>query len=246
MWGCIDVKPERINFDIVPIFNQSANQMIWHDFADIEMACDIILYNYNYDDSDKKRIIDSHKYEWKHCKYNFAFGAFHNDKMIGFINGFSSDSSDMFLRNLYVLPQYNGMGIGGMLLRCAEKTSYLVANNMDVRALAGAVSFYEKNGFTNYDGRSLSKELNQSRVDVIPVFEWKKLMHVKLGFNIDKELLKQNKYQPKFVYVGPNREVEAVGVKTVDNENVIWVNPKKLGMADFYQKILLRELSKSK
>ena len=231
---------------IIPIFNQISDPTIWADFARIETSCRTKICGYQHDTEYESSIFGIHKKEWQHYNYNFAFGAFHDGKMVGFSNGFLSGKTDVFLRNLYVLPEYNGMGIGKRLLRCGEQTAYLFADVLDVRSLSGAVSFYEQNGFVNYDGRSLSKELKKSTIGVIPVFEWKKFLHAKIKFGVDKELLRQNKYQPKFIYVNPDSEIEAVGLQTQDKENVFWVNQNKPCMADFYKKQILRELSKTK
>ena len=238
---------QKIKFEIRPIFDQKADDAIWHDFTHIGMTCEKVKYDYRLDDKDAERVLACHKDEWGRYKTKYAFGAYHDGKMIGFIKGFLLDKYDMYIRNLYVLPQYNGMGIGKVLLKSAEGSAYPFALNMNIISLPGAVTFYLQNGYRNYDNRSLDKSLNKPVTGVVPVFKWQHFVHTKLNFGVDKQLLKMNEKQPKFIYVGPNSEIEAVGLKTVEGENVIWVNPNKCKeMTDFYSKVILLALSKTK
>ena len=115
---------------IVPIFNQMASPKIWHDFTRLEMLCDTVICGYDSDNTDKVRIMNSHKYNWTHEIRNFAFAAYDGNIMVGFANGFKEDNSEVCLRNLYVNPSYNGMGIGIELLKQSERAGALLAGNM--------------------------------------------------------------------------------------------------------------------
>ena len=232
---------------IVPIFNQMKNPKIWTDFTRLEMLCDTVKYGYSVDNSDKKRIYDGHVNDWKNEKYNFAFAAYDDKIMVGFVNGFIENRSEMYLRNLYVNPQYNGIGIGKRLLEQSERAANLIVSNMSVRSLSGAVSFYADCGYETPDDRYMLKKLPHSLIGVVPVFKTMLGgMRAKIKAPYDKKILRQCKNQPIFVYVTPDREIDAVAVQTPDKEITIWTNEHNRGMADFYRKQLLRAFEKIK
>ena len=236
---------ERINFEIVPIFNQMAKPSLWHDFTELEMKCDAEKYNYNVDNTDRDRIFKGHMYDWKNCKCNMAFAAYYENRIIGFSTAYKEDKSEMYLRNLYVSPQYEGMGIGKALLEKTEKAAALVGRRMSVISLAGALSFYESRGYTNFDDRVMNKKLPTFLVGVIPVFQWSKSLSVTMKVDVDHSLLVRNWAQPIFVYVSPVRAVMAVGLHTKEGENIIWANDEDgREMTVFYKSQLLQALSK--
>ena len=237
----------RQNIRIVPIFNQAANPKIWSDFTRLEMLCDTVKYGYQSDDSDKKRIYEGHMDNWIYKRYNFAFAAYDENIMVGFANGFLENRSEMYLRNLYVNPQYNGIGIGKRLLEQSERVANLVVSNMSVISLNGAVSFYETCGYENPDNRYMLKKLPQNLIGVVPVF--KTLlggMRAKVKAPYDRKLVRQCKNQPIFVYVTPDREIDGVAVRTPDKEIKIWINERNRGMIDFYKKQLMQAFEKVK
>ena len=239
------MEDKKINFEIKPIFNQ--NDSIWCDFMRIEMTCESVKYGYKLNAEDERRIMFSHRQEWNRGKYNYAFGAYIDGEMVGFVNGYLLDRNTMYLRNLYVLPEFNGNGAGRQLLNNAEKTSLLVSREMDVVSLSGAATFYATNGYRICDGRSMYKDLPTSAVGVIPLFEWHTSRRAKLNFDVDRKLLRKEIHQPKFVYVNPNQEIEAVALRTHENEDIVWTNPNKAkAMADFYQNIMKNTLAKLK
>ena len=232
---------------VVPIFDQMANPKIWSDFTRLEMLCDTVKYGYPVDDSDRNRIFKGHMDDWKHERNNFAFAAYDDKIMVGFVTGYREDKSTMYLRNLYVNPQYNGMGIGKKLLAQSERASNLIVPNMSVVSLNGAVGFYENFGYQTTDNRCLAKKISQNMVGVVPVF--KTLlggMRAKMRVDYDKTLVRQCVHQPIFVYVTYEGEIDAVAIRTPDKEIKIWTNEKKRGMADFYKKQLLRAFEKVK
>ena len=235
----------KIDFRIVPVFNQSADARTWHDFTEIEMKCDAEKYYYQVDDRDRSRIFKGHMYDWKHNNHNIAFAAYYGEQMVGFASGYKQQDSSFYLRNLYVDPQYNGIGIGRQLLDKTEQASGLFAGKVELVSLNGAVSFYESRGYENIDSRNMNKKLQKISVGVVPVFKWHKKMRAKLNVDVDHTLLQHYKYQPIFVYVSYGREIDGVALRLPDGQDVVWVNKNKgQSMADFYNQQLLKALSR--
>jgi GNAT superfamily N-acetyltransferase len=235
----------KIDFEIVPIFNQSANPRTWHDFTELEMKCDAEKYFYKVDDKDRNRIFKGHMCDWQKCKYNIAFAAYNGEQMLGFSTAYKESNSAVYLRNLYVDPKYNGIGIGRQLLDKTEKAAALIASSVNVIALAGALSFYESRGYISFDNRSLYKDVPKVSIGVVPVFQWYNKMRATPNVDVDKTLLQNCKYQPIFVYIGADSKIEGVAVRSQNGENVVWVNEHKGSqMAQFYNQQLLKALSK--
>ena len=228
---------------IIPVFDQR-QRGIWRDFTRIEMLCDREKYRCNMNTEDENRIYYGHILNWTGQKNNFAFAAYDGVKMIGFASGYLANSSDMYLQNLYVEPKYNGMGIGGHLLEHAENCANLVAKNMTLISLNGAISFYKQHGYINYDNRNMLKKLPLQILGTIPVFKPMGRLNAKIKTEFDKAVVKECKNRPVFVYVSQNREIDGIAVKTKSGENKIWLNGAKRSMHDFYQKQLLRALEK--
>lgn len=233
------------NIQIKPIFNQT--EPIWQEFTRIELLCDSVKYGLNCDEQDYQRIMSSHEIEWKLEKKNFAFAAYDESKMVGFTNGFLLKKGDMYLRNLYVEPEYNGMGIGSKLLKLAENEAILHKPAISGVALDQAVSFYLQKGYVNYDIRYVLKELSKIPVGVVPLFgAYVTSMRLKNKVSYDKTVLKKCKNQPAFIYVNPVKEIDAIAVLTPENEKIIWVNDKKPEYFNLYKRELSRALDKSR
>lgn len=213
---------KKIDFEIVPIFNQ--HDEIWHDFLYIEMMCDKSM-GYNYNAYDKHSVLSNHEKDWKNNDYNFAFAAYRKTEMIGFAKGFLDVAETTYLDNLYVLPKYQGIGIGSELLTQVEKTSALISNCLSLMPLNSAVNFYKHNGYGwgDYCG-DMGKYLSCFSDSVVPVFQWKKQkFQVKFSVKVDSNLLKQNKYQPVFAYINEFGKVDGVALRTKSGENKFWI-----------------------
>lgn len=233
-------KPE---ITIVPVFDQSKGD-VWSEFTRIEMLCDKITCGYKVGAKDKKRIYDQHVFEWKYEPYNFAFAAYDGDKMVGFASGYRETRQDMYLHNLYVEPEYNGLGIGKNLLAQSERAAALVTDNMTLMSLSGALKFYEHCGYGIHDRRNCEKGLSKEIIGVVPVFKSTGWLRVKNKTDFDKSFFARYKYAPVFAYVSLGREMDAIAARTPDGEIQMWANEKKRGMKDFYEKQLLRALVK--
>ena len=214
---------KNLNFEIVPIFNQTGP--VWNEFARIESACDKVLgYSVNKDDTN--RMIKNYMRDWYENKYNFAFGAYYNQTMIGFTKGFMGDEfHEVYLSNLYVLPKYQKKGVGTKLLKTAERASSIVADRISLIPLIGACGFYEiKNGYENRYGDQI-KDLSPFVSGIMPVFQWiKRDFNVAFNIKADGKLLRHNKHQPIFMYLNDYGAVDGVALQTKTGENKIWTD----------------------
>lgn len=234
-----NMQNNNFDFKIVPIFNQTIGT-VWTDFINIEAMCDKKVYKIHTGETGKKRILGIYKCNLHDYKHNFAFAAYRGKKMVGFTQGYVDTPYETYLEHLYVSPRYHKYGIGTQLLKTAEQMSSLIAIKIKLTALNEAVGFYEKNGY-NHVGY-MEKELTPVVNSVVPVFQWvKKDFNVKFNLPVDTMFLKQNKYQPVFVYVNEYARIDGVGVKTVDNEKKVWTNNN-----DIVRMELLNALGKTK
>ncbi|MBO4745528.1 MAG: GNAT family N-acetyltransferase [Alphaproteobacteria bacterium] len=176
----------------------------------------------------------------------FAFAAYVGDEMVGFTTG-SLNGANMFTRSLYVLPQYQGCGIGSSLLNSAENAASLVSPKMELFSLAGAVSFYQNRGYKNTVvlGRVMKIKKLSNATGVQPVFKWCDKLQSKLNLKFDANLLQKNKHQPIFVYVNDQQKIDGIAVQTPNGEQQIKVNPKAKISSPIYTQKLSDALSRS-
>jgi len=245
------IKNKKISFDVVPVFDQVADSNLWFNFAKIETKCNTEKYNYHFDRYVKSRIRKEHEYSWEHFKNNIAFVAYHSNKMLGFATAYKIGDKKMYLRDLYVDPKYNGMGIGKSLLDKTERAASLVADSMEIVSLEGAISFYKEQGYSHpedcedKESRGLVKTLSKPVVGAVPVFKWQRKFLAKMNINVDNALLVGCKHLPIFAYLSINREIDGVAVRLPDGEKLVWVNEKNgAPMIPFYKNELLRAISR--
>ncbi len=238
---------QKLDFNIVPIFNQTAPG-VWNDFIRIEAVCDTELYKLSYP---TEPIIQSRLRAYKGAchenKHNFAFGAYSNGQMIGFSQGRLYQENEMYLDRLYVLPKYHRCGVGTQLLKAVEQTSALIATKIKFIALEEAASFYEqKHGYQQF--AYMEKNLSPTANSIVPIFQWiKKDFNIKIDIHVNTMALKQSKYQPIFVHINENREIDAVTTRTKDGTNKIWANYNiPLSQSKPYRDELLKTLEKIK
>ena len=210
---------KKIDFQIIPIFNQAA-EPIWHDFVAIERACDVAM---DYE-TNTESILKNYAHDWRHSKYPFGFGAYDGDKMIGLAVGYGYDGlTEAHLNSLYILPEYHRHGIGTLLLKEAEKTSTMIAKNLDLLPLWNAIPFYETNKY-NKSSYGMEKELSPVKNDIVPVFQWiPRSFQYKFNVVADGYVLRKNKHQPLFVYINKNKQIDGIALRTKAGENKIWL-----------------------
>lgn len=159
---------------------------------------------------------------WGKQKNVFAFAAYKATEIIGFTTGFL-DENNMRTSSLYVMPEYQCMGVGSNLLTTAENAAGLIAPNMQLFSLEGAVTFYKDRGYENtlVHGRVLkTKKLPQTVAGVVPVFQWSDRLNAKLNIKVDDALL-QGKYQPIFVYVNGEQKIDGVATRLSNGKDYV-------------------------
>lgn len=209
------------DINLVPIFDQSKNG-IWGDFLRIRdeatySVCGYSMSSYDYDNGMKE-----YEYAWKNRSFNFSFGAYDNDKMVGFIQGDCINNISS-IRCLYVLPDYMNRKIGSRLLRMAEKVSVFGAKTLDLISLPSAQKFYERYEyvalpimqFSNHYRKQITNKIKPTN-SVVPVFKVTKEIN-KVCSNIlkryDKEFdvsIANIKHLPMFVYVDAFSGIQAI------------------------------------
>lgn len=160
------------NIKIVPIFDQSAPG-VWDDFADIRKAARFRKNVQIYVDIPACEFINEFVDSWKRYKNHFAFGAYDNGEMVGFVRGHMLRHSG-YLDGMYILPEYQSLGIGSRLLVKGEDAIKMFSKRAELVARHSAISFYNERGYTaltGYGVLSREKELKPRRsVSVQPLF----------------------------------------------------------------------------
>lgn len=206
------------NVQILPIFNQTAPG-VWDDFLRIRVA--VMKYNYDHelDNVSLNNALTELANNWKTKAWNFAFGAYDNNKMIGYICGHADKKDNgqtVYFDHLYVMPEYQKQHIGKQLLNAAESASALHARQSELISLGNAYGFYAKNGYVSYTGTNVyNKSLkNIGKCQVIPVFYCKPkiLGSIKDMISNTKSKIKSanTEHKPMFVYKDINLKTTGV------------------------------------
>lgn len=223
--------PIKVDYVVVkPIFNQ-AEPMIWENFADIEMSARA-EYGHMFMDGAFANLWHTHHDDWEQLEGNIAFGAYNGEEMVGFIKGFLVDKGEYKLDSLFIKPEFKRQGIGRRLLVAFENAVSLSASYIQGISYDGAREFYKKQKYTVIGGKNdnprFDKRLAKTNKGVIPVFGKWKSSNFRAKLNkvpVDVKLLRQDSNQPVFVNVNGNQEIDVVGLRTKQGENIIWVSP---------------------
>ena len=203
---------------IFPIFNQSA-PMVWDDFMHIRTITRKQNYNIETTQKDFDETMTEFKENWTKPVQNFAFAAYDNDKMIGFISGIYEIKLAKIM-HLYVLPQYQGQHIGKRLLSAAETAISVDADTSDLISMGNSNKFYEKNGYysetkTNHYKKSLK---NSGHCSVAPSFRCMPTLIKKFEKISGKPKQSYNRKKinhertPVFIYRDVDSNVTAFGI----------------------------------
>ena len=215
-------------FEIVPIFHPS--EELCQIFANIDISCSMDTKRANalFRDLDKD-YFDM----WKKEKNVFTFVARYEKQIIGFTNGYIDTDNTMYLNGLYVEPTYHYCGIGSKLLKKAEFATSIIRPTLKLMPLKTAESFYQQYKYGWSADCHMVKKLPKPINGVVPVFEWCDELQAKLSFKVDNALLKSYKYQPMFVYVGKNNQIDGVAVGLPDGKQEIMLNEKLKSLAKY-------------
>ena len=214
------------NIQIFPIFNQAA-PMVWDDFMRIRTLTRQQVYHIETSPQDYKDTMAEFQEYWQKPSKNFAFGAYDNDNMIGFISGTLFDAGIATILHLYVLPQYQGKHIGAQLLKSAESAISVDRNNVELVSMTKAETFYKKYGYISYNK---TNRYNKSVKDcghcaVAPVFRCTAKIVKKMAEISGQPVETFNKKTiiprrtPVFIYRNEKSEITAFGICS-DNAQV--------------------------
>lgn len=230
----------------IPIFNQNRDGVL-DSFVDVEMHARSGAYNEYFLYGAAYHLLEKYESNLKLYKNNMAFGAYKDDKLIGFVNGYIQNKGEITLDSLFVEPDYQKKsGVGTHLLSKFENAAYLVASKSTATALSGARSFYKKRGYRlyQYSDTVEKSQLKMPLIGVVPVFDWHKSFRIKSNVIVDDKWLGANKYQPIFVYIGETHEIEGVGALGKDGTEKIWVNENRgKNTAEFFRQQLRKYLT---
>lgn len=201
---------------IIPVFNQTAPG-IWDEFAEIQTLAGAMK-----PDMDTKTVKDAHKESWQEHKHNFAFGAYDNGTMIGYVSG-GCAYHVVVIDNLFVLPNYQRQNIGHKLLGCAENDSAINNRSVDLVSTLNATPFYKRRGYRSITAAEYNHFIkNLSHVPtftVMPVFyATTKITKACKAFSPEFDSRTVNKFHlPVFAYV--DSELNVCGYSVVNDVN---------------------------
>lgn len=215
---------------LLPIFDQS-KRGIWESFLRIRDEATYSVCGYSMSSDDYDNGMKEYTYMWKSRSFNFAFGAYDDCKMVGFIQG-DCVNNMASIRCLYVLPDYMNRKIGSKLLRMAERVSTFGAKTLDLISLPSAQKFYERYDYvslpimrtSNHYRKSITKSARATSM-VLPVFkvtkDINKISKDILGLhgqNFDSSIVNV-KHLPMFVYVDAFSNIQGVAFSNIDGES---------------------------
>lgn len=211
-----------------PIFNQSES-FVWDDFVNIGAASRLGTYNMVTTADKYVYKMDEYRKNWKSRSFNFAFGAYDNSQMIGFVHGYCLDRVG-YVAELYILPDYQGLKIGSSLLTMAENVAVYGANKMELTALGTqrAMSYYPKRGYTiRLAPNGFEKKLvKRPHCQTVPVFKVTRPIAVACakiasvyGDTFDAKQINSS-HAPMFIYSNEQGEITGFGVSGGDGGNI--------------------------
>lgn len=223
------------NIKILPIFNQAAPG-IWHDMIRMRVAA--MQHNYNIKLTDKEiaNAMSEFQKSWKRLSFNFAFGAYDGDQMIGCVSG-DVQKRTSFIRHLYVLPEYQGQHIGAKLLDAAECATSVAAYQADIVALPRAESFYRHLGYTSpMKTNNYFKGLKPPKCRTVPLFHCapafdRACSALRIGASDAPNAKQINAaHMPVFAEYGIDSKIRAVGIldgghQIIKSESDFWCGP---------------------
>ncbi len=158
---------KNVNIQYKPIFDQSAPG-VWDDFARIQIAATSFNFSTEMFLRDVKR-------DWSNFRHNFAFGAYHNNQIIGFIRGKCfTDKKLAEVSELFVLPEYRGYQIGRNLLAGVESGVVFDADKISVRIDVNSGKYFIDNGYTADEQSPFTRFEKQiqkpTNASIMPIF----------------------------------------------------------------------------
>lgn len=205
--------------NIIPIFNNKEADIV-QDFVRIKTATMTAEHRRATSRAEIRTQVEEHINA--RCP-QFAFGAYVGDKMVGFIHG-KAHGRFATIQSLYVLPKWQGKGLGRRLLNNMERAMSLSCSEIELVSLAGAMDFYRRHGYGTPFGSSVyvKSRLTLPSCESVPVFRCPKVLADKfqqLNPKFDAAYVNVQ-HQPLFAYYNVDNKV--VGYATTDK---IFVQP---------------------
>lgn len=239
-----------INF--LPIFNQ-AESGVWEDFARIRDAATYHVCGYSMTSKDYDELIKEFMRNWRRRSFNFAFGAYQDDEMVGFVQG--DCTGDMAtINSLYVMPEHMNKKIGSKLLRLAEKAGAFGATALDLVSLCSAQKFYERYNYiplpimrtSNHYRKNITKQMRPTST-VVPVFKVTKDMDKVCkkisglyGVEFDASYV-NSAHLPMFLYVDAFFDIQGMVLGEVGKRSKINIYVNEHQPKDFIKSKLDKE-----
>ncbi len=213
------------DIDIFPLFNQSVPG-IWDDFLRIRMVTVQHDYNMILSDTEIARAMNDLRTTWSKKRSSFAFGAYDNGEMIGYIYGDCSRKT-AYIRHLYVLPEYQHCYTGRLLLSAAERAASLNNTHTDLVSLVGAEHFYKKHGYISplNTNKYVKNIRGGGHCQTVPLFccpasvlrACDEISH-KFGVRFNPDSIHRD-HIPAFVYRDINSDITGYCVPHPDNDS---------------------------
>ena len=190
-----------------PIFNQAVPG-IWQDFVHIRAIATENDGKMVWTSDVRDHAMNEYRKEWHKKDFNFAFGAWDGDEMIAFARG-DIEGGIGFIRDLYVLPEYQHMKIGGTLLRMSERALALRVKYCDLVTRQNSKLFYMGHGYSSLTGtEELIKNISHAgKCATVPVFQCmpglaRKCKQIVTNYDVAADANAVNKHQRgMFVYL---------------------------------------------
>lgn len=224
---------------IIPIFDETAPD-VWADFERIRASAMLTNYNIKVSDQDISARVKLGINDWQRGTH-FAFGAFANKKMIGFIQG-TAYGRVATVCSLYVIQKFQKQKVGHALLQNAENSVALFTNQIELRSLSRAELFYQSHGYISPYGtnRYIKTKIQIPCCQCVPVFKCNRAMESKIQ-TLDSSFTAatvNKQHVPVFVYLNAERQV--IGCAVNDK---IFVEPH-CGIQNAVTNSLRRNISK--
>ena len=222
---------------IVPIFDQTAPG-VWDDFLRIRAAAMEFNYNYDLSSDEKNNALSEYQSEYRRASYNFAFGAYNNSEMVGFIRG-NGAGRTATIKCLYVLPDYQKHHIGHNLLMTAERSIALAYKNIELVSLWHAEKFYQRHKYTTkYGTNTYIKRVDNPHCYDVALFGFpacikRMCSHLFPDLDVSVFIVPNT---PMFAHFDVNGNVDSIAIGTAQSNRALVLRAKD----DWTQKYLSR------
>lgn len=211
------------DISVYPIFNQE-EPGVWDDFLRIRIATMLVNYDIPMTAQEIQDAYDEYARDWRTLSHNFAFGAYDDVYMIGYINGaIKSHVAEIF--NLYVLPEYQGQKIGRHLLAAADRAVAPFVNKIHLVSWPGAEQFYRQQECQPIDGtKEFTKTVEPAVCCTVPIFHMTpamtqtcKRIAMRAGTKFSPNVVNRE-HKPMFINIDADTSIAGFGTFDYDTD----------------------------